>query len=252
MVKRDYEADVAITSEGQILAKFHEQLLVFDNLSGLDNFIDEIKAKRDMCASKVMPLDDRLAKKTSEEVIEWLEGEAKKLSSPKESTPKNEVGPRAKKGDTSTMIMDALVKFFQEDDWKAVSVVQVEESLRAQVAGDNGTWQFYAYAREKTECALFYSVCPVFAPESKRAQAAEYITRANQGLRLGNFEMDYDDGEIRYKTSIDVEGHELVSPLIKQLVSSNISMMDRYLPGIMKVIYTDTSPEKEIKEIEAG
>ena len=146
------------------------------------------------------------------------------------------------------MIMDALVTFFQEDDWK---VEQGEESLRAQVAGNNGTWQFYAYAREKSECALFYSACPVFAPESKRAQAAEYITRANQGLYLGNFELDYDDGEIRYKTCIDVEGHELVSPLIKQLVRSNISMMDLYLPGIMKVIYTDTSPEKEIKEIEA-
>jgi hypothetical protein len=249
MSNHEYETDVAVTSEGNVLAKFHQHLLVFDDFAGLDKFIDQIKAQRDVCASKVLPLDELVAKTTSEEVIEWLEGEAKKLSSPKKAVRRRKTKSTAKKGDTSTMIMDALVTFFQEDDWK---VEQREESLRAQVAGNNGAWQFYAYAREKAECALFYSVCPVFAPESKRAQAAEYITRANQGLYLGNFELDYDDGEIRYKTSIDVEGHELVSPLIKQLVRSNISMMDLYLPGIMKVIYTDTSPEKEIKEIEAG
>jgi len=33
----------------------------------------------------------------------------------------------------------------------------------------------------------------------------EFLTRANYGLNIGNFEMDFQDGEIRFKTAIDVE-----------------------------------------------
>jgi hypothetical protein len=68
---------------------------------------------------------------------------------------------------------------------------------------------------------------------------------------IGNFEMDFEDGEIRYKTSIDVEGDSLSSALIKRLVYANVMMMDAYLPGIMSVIYGDVSPEDAITQIEA-
>jgi len=44
----------------------------------------------------------------------------------------------------------------------------------------------------------------------------KFLTRANYGMMIGNFEMDFTDGEIRYKTSIDVEGDKLSSALIKR------------------------------------
>jgi hypothetical protein len=89
---------------------------------------------------------------------------------------------------------------------------------------------------------VFYSVCPLAAPESKRTAIAEFIARANYGMLIGNFELDFTDGEIRYKTSIDVQGDFLSFELIKQLVYANVTMMDEYLPGIMSVIDSDVSP----------
>jgi hypothetical protein len=47
---------------------------------------------------------------------------------------------------------------------------------------------------------------------------AEFLTRANSGMVIGNFELDFADGEIRYKTSIDVEGDKLSYAIIKRLV----------------------------------
>ncbi len=79
---------------------------------------------------------------------------------------------------------------------------------------------------------------------------AEFLTRANYGLVIGNFEMDFGDGEVRYKTSIDVEGDRLTSALIKQMVYINVLMMDRYLPGIMKVAFGNADPARAIAEIE--
>ena len=57
--------------------------------------------------------------------------------------------------------------------------------------------------------------------------------------------MDFDD-----KTSIDVEGDRLSEALIKHLVYSNVLIVDRYLPGIMTVIYGEMLPVEAIYEIE--
>ncbi len=67
---------------------------------------------------------------------------------------------------------------------------------------------------------------------------------------VGNFELDFTDGEISYKTSIDVEGDRLSFALIQRVVYANVTMMDEYLPGMMSVIYGNVSPEEAIAQIE--
>ena len=65
------------------------------------------------------------------------------------------------------------------------------------------------------------------------------------------FELDFVDGEIRYKTSIDVENSTLSFPQIKQLVYTNVMMMDEYLPGIMSVIDGGVEAREAIAQIES-
>ena len=91
-----------------------------------------------------------------------------------------------------------LGQFLQDDGWHPQ---QVEEKTiyRVYFSGQNGEQRCYAQIRIGLEQFLFYSVAPVKAPEEKRATMAEFVTRANYGLRIGNFEMDYRDGEIRYE-----------------------------------------------------
>ena len=72
--------------------------------------------------------------------------------------------------------------------------------------GKTGRWECIARAREEERQIIFYSIIDVFAPEDKRHLVAELLTRANFGMIIGNFEMDFSDGELRFKTSLDVEG----------------------------------------------
>jgi len=146
-------------------------------------------------------------------------------------------------------IYDALVSFFREDEW-AFNEVEGKPILALTFAGKNGTWTCYARAEEEKEMFLFYSYCPVKTPENKRPILADFLTRANYGLLIGNFEMDYNDGEVRFKTSIDVEGDKLSPALIKRLVYNNLAVTDKYLPGIMAVIYGGASPTEAIAQVE--
>src|SRR5437762_10474197 len=141
----------------------------------------------------------------------------------------------------SIPIFETMQTFFKEDEWP-LTQVEGQPMLRMNFRGSNGRWMCLAQAREEQQEFVFYSICDANTPEDRRPAMAEFLTRANYGLYIGNFEMDYRDGEIRYKTSIDVEGATLTAPLIKSLVYANVAIMDRYLPGIMSVLYAGTPP----------
>lgn len=146
-------------------------------------------------------------------------------------------------------IIEAMQKFLQEDEWPFTEM-EGKTILRTGFSGKNGKWTCFAQAREDQQQLIFYSVCPNAAPEDKRIPAMEFITQANYELVIGNFEMDLRDGEIRYKTSIDVEGDELTSALIRQIVYYNVMTMNKYLPGLMSVLYANVTPDQAIRQIE--
>lgn len=132
-------------------------------------------------------------------------------------------------------IFTALVRFFAEEGWQ-VRWLQDTPVLSMPFEGDNGRWLCYAQAREEQQQAVFYSIAPFSVPVDRRLAVAEFITRANYGMILGNFELDFDDGEVRYKTSIDVDEAELATSLVRPLVYANVSIMDRYLPGLIHLV----------------
>jgi hypothetical protein len=146
-------------------------------------------------------------------------------------------------------IFNTMLEFFEGEDWE-FSWMEDVTALSMGFSGKNGKWMCFAQAREDQQQFIFYSVCPINVPEPKRAAIAEFITRANYGMMIGNFEMDWQDGEIRYKTSIDVEGAQLNFALLKQMVYPNVMIMDRYLPGLLAVIYSSATPAEEIAKIE--
>ena len=147
-------------------------------------------------------------------------------------------------------VYDAMVRFFREDDWK-FEQVEGKPILRMGFAGDNGKWTCMARAIEDVQQFIFYSIAPATVPEDKRREMAEFITRANYGMRIGNFEMAFSDGELRYKSSIDVEDDRLSAPLVKHMVYPNVLMMDKYLPGIMGILYGNKTARQAVEEIEA-
>jgi hypothetical protein len=147
-------------------------------------------------------------------------------------------------------IFDTVVQFFEEDDWN-FQEFEGKTILKMGFSGSNASWTCYAHAKDEEERFTFYSIMESKVPANKRAAIAEYLTRANYGLVIGNLEMDYSDGEVRYKTSIDVEGGQLTSQMIKTMVYVNVLTMDKYLPGIMSVIFAEVSPVDAIAKIES-
>lgn len=150
---------------------------------------------------------------------------------------------------TSSPIFNVVLDFFARENWPTHQL-NGEPVLQVNFKGNNGRWGCLAQAREAEYQFVFYSVCPANTPPEKRAAMAEFITRANYGLSLGNFEMDFNDGEVRFKTAIDTEYVPLNLAIVKQLVYTNLLIMDRYWPGIMAVMYGNALPAEAIAQVE--
>ena len=151
---------------------------------------------------------------------------------------------------TASRLLSALRDFFDEEEWSYTPLTE-RPVLKLGYAGKTGNWTCYAQVRELDEQVLFYSICPLSVAPAKRPAVAEFLTRANYGLVIGNFEMDLEDGEIRYKTSLDAESAELTSGMIRNAVYANVLMMDKYLPGILSILGGNVPPKQAIDEIEA-
>ena len=148
----------------------------------------------------------------------------------------------------SNTILSTIIQYYEEDN---ITFRQSDDfCVQAGFRGQNGNYDLYAQAHEEQQRALFVSIFPTKVPEAKRLDVAEFLTRANYGLILGNFEMDLKDGKVRYKTSVDLEDGHLTVKMVNRLVMTNLSMMDKYLPGLMSVVYAGASPIAALAQVE--
>jgi hypothetical protein len=148
-------------------------------------------------------------------------------------------------------ILESVERFLIKDDWP-YSLVDGREVYKTGFEGKNGQFTCYAQERAEQQQLVFYSIFPVRTPEDRTDEVTEFITRANYGMIIGNFELDYGDGEIRYKTSVDVEDVALEDPLVRHLIYANVLTMDKYFPGLMRVLYAGIDPITAIQEVEGS
>jgi hypothetical protein len=95
-----------------------------------------------------------------------------------------------------------------------------------------------------------YVVWPVQVPAEKLPAAAELIHRANFGVLVGNVELDFDDGEVRAKSGLDVEGVELNDPACQGLVQVALDLTMMYLPALRDVVENGTAVVEALETVE--
>ncbi len=147
-------------------------------------------------------------------------------------------------------LMAQVVAFFEQDDWP-FRLDEARSVLRTAFQSKQGQWQCSAHVLDERRFVVFYSTCPTNAPEERRGAVMEFVTRANYGMYIGDFELDLSDGEVRYKTSVAMADGVLTFDMMRDLVYANISTMNRYMPGLLQVMFGGVDPAKAVAEIEA-
>jgi hypothetical protein len=147
----------------------------------------------------------------------------------------------------SATVTDAVTAFFAAEEWPTAD--GGDGVIETAFEGTTTAWPLRVHVFEEDVRAVFVSAFPALVPDELRAAVGEFCHRANFGLAIGNFELDVDGGEVRFRTSIDAEGTEPTPELVRNAVVANVLTMDRYVPGLLAVL-DGTDPADAIEDVE--
>lgn len=143
-------------------------------------------------------------------------------------------------------VIDAIKTFFENNDWKynynendnvlstGADLGNVFGNVKMFIVIEEESYNVYTILNSKVEKKYYPLV-------------AEFLHRANYGLKNGNFEMDYDDGEVRFKCYVNFINTEISQQIIEDSVYVGFSMINTYGKGLLKLMLGLGTAEECIK-----
>lgn len=147
---------------------------------------------------------------------------------------------------TRTELFDAVCEYMNEQKWRyehnpektmirsAVKVQCKLQTLRLLIAFG------------ETEFAVF-AIPGLSADANTTGPVMEYITKINLSMRNGNFLLNPENGEIRYRTYVNARGLDfLPKEIIAEAMLVPAMMFDRYGDGLATLLMGYSDPDTEI------
>ena len=101
------------------------------------------------------------------------------------------------------------------------------------------------------DCYIVVCFLPNNAPEQRYSDVLRLFNYINFGAKYGNFEMDEEDGEIRYRMTVDCEGITPSSKMIEKSIYIPASMLKKYGEYMIDIIMEYKTYEDVRKVLEA-
>jgi hypothetical protein len=96
---------------------------------------------------------------------------------------------------------------------------------------------------------IIYAYHPLIIVSSMRPTAVELFSRINHELAIGNFELDFEDGHIRFRTGIDFTGVNLPKEMLKTAVELSFGTLATYHTPLVQTLFDNRPPEEALKDI---
>ena len=125
-------------------------------------------------------------------------------------------------------------------------------SICTDFRGEVGTYRIFAQIDADDRLFQVFGHSPVRVPPGSRPAIAEAVARINCGLKVGKFEMDCDEGELRFQAAQILPDDDLDEQTIQRLIGTTMSMLNIYLPAVLSVIYGNELPKDAVRHAEPG
>lgn len=100
------------------------------------------------------------------------------------------------------------------------------------------------------DCYIVVCILPNNAPEQRYSDIVRLINHINFDAKFGSFEMDEEDGEIRYRMTVDCEDITPSSKMIEKSIFIPASMLKRYGEYMIDIIMEYKTYEEVRKSLE--
>jgi hypothetical protein len=88
--------------------------------------------------------------------------------------------------------------------------------------------ELIAAVDQDAECfLLLVNLSPPVSSE-RRDEVARYVNSVNWDLMIGNFEMNHDDGRVRFRSSVDFRGGDLKETTLRRTILSAMEIVEAH------------------------
>ncbi|VAW90491.1 hypothetical protein MNBD_GAMMA17-579, partial [hydrothermal vent metagenome] len=95
---------------------------------------------------------------------------------------------------------------------------------RLNIESDGQRWMTLIYPDEEHGICVVTSILPQSVPESRRVAVVMELAAPNYEMGLGSFDLDPQDGELRYRTGIDLGCGMDPIPVLEALISGHLQL----------------------------
>jgi|TARA_B110000881_G_C18585149_1_gene524302 hypothetical protein len=139
-----------------------------------------------------------------------------------------------------TSLFSTVNSFLEEDGWKFESF-ESDGVMRALFSSDKQEWELLALVREELEQIIFYShVTETTTPKHRRNEMCLLLNNLNNRTVYGAFEMDIDEGEVMFRTALDLVEVLPSFELIRNSLYTNLGTMERYHGALVALMKDDS------------
>jgi len=143
-----------------------------------------------------------------------------------------------------------VINHFKRNGW-GFQLAANRPFLSSGFRGQYGNFRYQTMVEETDDLVQVVSFVPVVVPPHKLASAAELCNLLCHSMKMGRFELDHANGELRFHTSSPYPKGDLKDEVFRRVLGVNLVMVDQHLPAFLSVIYAAVSPAEAARQIRA-
>jgi hypothetical protein len=136
-------------------------------------------------------------------------------------------------------IKNQLELFFKE---KSIHYESEDHFFRILINGNNTSWRMGIIIDERFKTIMIRSVYPFTVEDTRKFKIAELIVRINENIVLGNFDLNYEEGSVTFKTAHYCDDANISKDTFARLFFTQIHTFDDMFRAFAEVNFGDGEP----------
>src|SRR5437867_1933331 len=145
-------------------------------------------------------------------------------------------------------LMEVVIRCFNNNGWKFRRPERAN-LVQFGFGGRNANYEGGIFVGEEAEGMRVLFGAPNKVRKGGRLGVGELLARANWGMKFGAMEMNYDDGEVRFKVSAILRKGKLSAQMVHAMVGIAFSTVDHLYPALMAVCFGNELPSDALRAV---
>lgn len=142
-----------------------------------------------------------------------------------------------------------VMECFRHQHWRFLAD-ESRRSLRSDFHGKLAFYRCLVRVDGPDDLVQFVTFLPFVVPTHRRTAVAELCVRLSHGLRNGRFDMDFQNGQLRFFTALTYPKGHLEQDVVARTLRLALVIADQHLPNFVNILFGNPAPQTALDQFQ--